>query len=339
MFATPVGQPKSCRCLIRHGFGNTIDQLGLRRALPWARRLLLRKPVEPPIDTSFARRVRLVLEDLGPTFIKFGQVLSTRPDLFPESILLELSRLQEHVPPFSRPNKQLRFWPISSGNRRDQLFKEFDLEPIAAGSLGQVHAATLRDDTKVAIKVRRPNAVRDVERDLSLMLDLARVAERRAELAVFDPVGLVNYFSRSIRRELNFQREGRTIDQFRRMFHDDATLYVPRVFDEFTTESVLTMEFIDGFRVDDLEAATRLGLDPKELACNGARIFLKQAFELGVFHGDPHPGNVRILPDGTVALIDFGMIGQLSEETRERLVDLLFAVSRKDVRTVVAIVR
>jgi ubiquinone biosynthesis protein len=171
------------------------------------------------------------------------------------------------------------------------------------------------------------------------MRELAVLVERNIpEARVFDPVGLVNHFARSIRRELNFAREGRSMDEFRRMFRKDPTLHVPPVFWDLTTEAVLTMEFVDGFRIDELNKLTQSKFTPAEIAGNGARIFMKMAFEFGMFHGDPHPGNIRIRNDGTICLLDFGMIGLLDTKTRERLVDLFLAISHQDVDTSVKLV-
>ena len=172
------------------------------------------------------------------------------------------------------------------------------------------------------------------------MMELATLIEKQIpELAIFDPVGLVNHFSRTIQRELNFSREGRTIDEFRRLFRNDATLYVPRVFTDLTSNAVLTMEFIDGCKIDDARGLESAGISPADVAANGSRIFMKMAFELGVFHGDPHPGNIRIMPDGAIALLDYGMIGVLDDELRELLVDLFTSIARQDVKTGTKVIR
>lgn len=324
--------------LLNHGFGDLVDRIGLKNVWYRWRRLFSRKPSEPVRHLKLVERVRLTLESLGPTYIKFGQVMSTRPDLVPHEMLAELLKLQENVPPFSsevaveRVEREL-------GRPISELFATFERAPLAAGSLGQVHRATHFDGTPLAVKIRRPGAVRSVERDLSLMHEIAVLIERHiAEARIFDPVGLVNHFARSIRRELNFAREGRTMDEFRRLFRQDATLYVPHVFWELTTDAVLTMEFIDGLRIDETEAQAACGLSPADLAANGARIFMKQAFEFGVFHGDPHPGNIRIRRDGTICLLDYGMVGMLDERMREQLIDLLLAVSQQDVDAAVKLV-
>lgn len=324
--------------LLNHGFGDLVDRIGLRTAWYRWRRFFGRKEPEPLRHLRVVERIRMMLEKLGPTFIKFGQVMSTRPDLVPEEMLVELQKLQEGVPPFCS-DEAIAEIESELGQPVDKLFADFDRTPLAAGSLGQVHRATHFNGTPLAVKIRRPTALRDVERDLLLMEEMAVLLDRNvAEAKVFDPVGLVNHFARSIRRELNFSREARTMDEFRRLFREDATLYVPQVFWELTTDAVVTMEFVDALRVDELDQLCGEANNPPRIAACGARIFMKQIFEYGVFHGDPHPGNIRIKRDGTVCLLDYGMIGILDDSTREHLIDLLLAVSKRDVDTAVMLV-
>ncbi len=317
--------------LLNHGFGDVVDRLRLMRYLRWWRRVIMRKP-DPAPRLTFAQRIRLTIEELGPTFVKFGQVISTRPDLLPPAIIAELEKLQEHVPPFSGA-QAVQLIETELGAPVAKLFAQFDEKPVAAGSLGQVHRALHYDGRQLAVKIRRPTAVHDIERDLSLMSDLAVLVERHfPEAEVFDPVGLVSQFARTIRREINFGREGRTMDEFRRLFRNDATLHIPAVCWELSTDAVVTMEFIEGLKVSDHDGLLAAGLSPAEIAANGARIFIKMSFEFGLFHGDPHPGNMRILPNGVIGLIDYGMVGRLEEEKRDQLIDLLLAVNKGNVR-------
>ena len=325
--------------LFKYGFGEIADQLNPRRHVPFLRRRALKKAQSIEPELSVPQRIRLVLEELGPTFIKFGQVMSTRPDLIPIEVIDELKNLQEQVPPFPS-DAAVRAVEDELHAPVDELFLEFDREPLGAGSLGQVHLARHKDGTRLAVKIRRPTAVRDVERDLALMLDLAELAVSKIKfLEVFDPVGLVQHFSRTIRREMNFRREGRTMQEFTRLFSQDATLYVPKVYDELTTEAVLTMEYVDGCRPDDTGAMASLPITAPQLAVNGAHIFMRMAFEFGIFHGDPHPGNLRVLPDGRIAFLDYGMVGTLGEEKREQLVDLFVSVAKPDVDRAVHLVQ
>lgn len=324
--------------LVNYGFDDLVDQLGLRRYLRFGRRLLFWKRTEPEIKLTRAKRIRLALESLGVTFIKFGQVVSTRPDLVPRDVVNELAKLQERVPSFPSETA-IEIVERELDGSIDTLFAEFDRKPLAAGSLGQVHKARHHDGTELVVKIKRPDIDRVIEQDLSLMYELATMIERHfPDAEVFDPVGLVNQFSRTIRRELQFMREARSTDEFYRLFQDDATLYVPKIFWDMTQGDIITMEYIDGYRIDDDEELKNLPISPHDVAANGARIFMKMTFEFGIFHADPHPGNFRVLPDGSLCLIDYGMIGVLEEERRDLLVDMLLNVAKKDTAKLVEVV-
>lgn len=324
--------------LLKYGFSDVVDRMGLLGYLQWGRKML-RTPQEerqPPLTR--AQRIRLALEELGPTFIKFGQVISTRADLVPPEIIDELSHLQESVPEFDS-EVAVRIVEDELGGKVEDLYAEFDRTPLAAGSLAQVHRARHHDGTPLAVKIRRPNAVHDIERDIALLREMAiLLSQHLPESEVFDPIGLVNQFARSITRELNFAREGRTQDEFSRLFKDDATLYVPKVFWPLTSEAVLTMEFIEGYRIQDKAELLACGLNPCEIARNGALIFMKMSFEIGTFHGDPHPGNMRIFSNGKICLLDYGLIGHVEEYKRDLLVDLFLSISKRDVSRAVDVV-
>lgn len=327
--------------LIQFGFGDLVDRLNLRGYMNWGKKVVTRK--ESPVNERLTRsqRIRMALESLGPTFIKFGQVASTRPDIIPADVINELASLQEKVPPF--PSEQAKeVLEKELGGSLSSLFQEFEMEPIAAGSLGQVHRAVHKDGSLLAIKIRRPNVIAGIESDISLMTEIALLVEKHIpEAEIIDPVGLVNLFARTIRRELDYVREARSMQEFTRLFKKDASLYIPKIYSDLSTDSILTMEFIDGIRLDHVCDHPKLSEKSYELAGNGARIFMKQIFELGVFHGDPHPGNVRYLMDGSFCLLDYGMTGRIDEQTREQLVDLFLCINSrnvaKGVRTVKAI--
>jgi len=324
--------------LLKYGFSDVVDRMGLLGYLQWGRKMLRTPENERQPPLTRAQRIRLALQELGPTFIKFGQVLSTRADLIPADLIEELSRLQESVPPFAS-EKAIEIIEEELGGKVEDLFAEFEQSPLAAGSLAQVHRAKHHDGTSLAVKIRRPNAVHDIERDIALLREMAiLLATHLPESEIFDPIGLVNQFARSITRELNFGREGRTQDEFARLFKNDATLYVPKVYWPLTSEAVLTMEFIEGMRISDTESLRSHGLNPAEIAKNGALIFMKMSFEIGTFHGDPHPGNMRIFSNGRICLLDYGLIGHVEEYKRDLLVDLFLSVSKRDVARAVEVV-
>ncbi|NNJ25703.1 ABC1 kinase family protein [Alienimonas chondri] len=328
--------------LVRHGFGDVVRRLNLRRYLNFGRRVFFWRQDPPPApERTTPERLRMALEDLGPTFIKFGQVASTRPDVLPAEVIVELTKLRETVPPFDG-EVAVAAVEAALGRTVAEAYREFDPVPVAAGSLGQVHRAVGHDGADLAVKIRRPGVKSDVERDVSLMFDLAALIERRLpELKVFDPAGLVRHFSRTIRREVDFTREANAAAEIARLFGPDSDdLCVPVVQEDLTAEAVLTTTWLSGLPADEPATLRARGLDPAEIAAKGARVFLKQVFRFGLFHGDPHPGNVRVIPptadhpQGRIGLLDFGMVGVLDELVRDRLVDLLAAVAREDVAAV-----
>jgi ubiquinone biosynthesis protein len=283
------------RVLAKYGFSDLVAAIHLDRYLPFKKKLV--RAAKDPRLASLSRceRARLALEDLGPTFIKFGQIMSNRPDLMPEDLILELKKLQESVPAF--PGETARQLLEEELNAPiDSLFSDFSIAPIAAASISQVHHATLPSGESVAVKVQRPNIEQVIKTDLEIMFHFASLAEKHIEgMETIDPAAMVKEFERSIIQELDFTVEASHIETFSRKFSGDETVYVPRVYVDYTTKRVLTMEFIDGIKRSDRETLVQTGLDPKLIAAHGADSILKQVFEHGFFHADPHPGNMRIL--------------------------------------------
>ncbi|MEB2310141.1 MAG: AarF/ABC1/UbiB kinase family protein [Candidatus Brocadiaceae bacterium] len=323
------------RILTKHGFGFAIQQLRLEdhiigRGIIKMR--IVRRFIEP--RESRAVRLRKALEELGPTFIKFGQILSIRPDLIPLDLCNELSKLQDNVPPFGYEyvRKQIR---ESFGKYPEELFASFDPEPLAAASLGQVHRAKLKTGESVVVKVQRPDIRKMIETDIDILYTLAQLANRyMQEVRLFNPVGIVNEFSKVITKEIDFTCEAHNIDRFRKNFKDSAMVHIPAVFWDCTRLKVITTEEIKGIRLNDYLNQMHTAEEKKAVAANGANAVLQQIFIDGFFHADPHPGNIFILPNNVVAFIDFGMVGRLDEDTKDVIVSLLIAVSMKNINSI-----
>jgi ubiquinone biosynthesis protein len=274
--------------------------------------------------------LRLALEELGTTFIKLGQILSTRADLLSPEYLVELRKLQDSAPPVAFEEIQQAILS-ELGQPIEKLFARFDSMPLAAASIGQAHAATLWDGTEVVVKVRKPGVVEQVNEDLEILRELAVTASRHWDFAdQYDLIGLVDEFSQTLRSELDYIREGHSAERFATNFVSDPHVHVPRVFWEETTARVLTLERISGVKINDLAALDQQGTDRRWLASYATNIVLKMVCEDGFFHADPHPGNFFIEKNGTIGLIDFGMVGVLDEPTQELLAELLIAIDHED---------
>ncbi|OGW51322.1 MAG: hypothetical protein A2078_13745 [Nitrospirae bacterium GWC2_57_9] len=316
----------------RHGFGHLIEQLGLQRFVSFGRRMLVfrkKRPPEGPVRTT-PERLRIMFEELGPSFIKFGQVLSCRPDLLPVEYARELCKLTDSVSPF--PFEQAKeIIEHDLGAPLDLLFQEFDPAPVAAASIAQVHKAVLRDGSEVMVKVQRPHIDRVIERDISILAGIAQLMEAYLpEIAVHNPRGIVAEFSRTINRELDFFTEAANAARLRQNFEQSNELYIPRVHSTLTTRHVLVLDRIEGIRVDDFARIEREGYDRHEIARKGASAYFKMVFQDGFFHGDPHPGNIFILPDGRLALVDFGIMGRVTEENMQYFADTIIAIVERD---------
>ena len=314
--------------LARHGMGYLLGVFGLERMVPFHRGLLGHPRREQPYTRP--EHLRLALEELGATFVKLGQILSTRPDLLPPDHQVELARLQDAAPAVS--GDAVRELIASElGHAPEQAFASFDIRPLAAASIGQAHSATLADGTELVVKVRRPGVVEQVEEDLEVLRNLAARASRRWEAAAdYDVVGLAEEFAETLRAELNYLREGRNAERFAANFAGDADVHIPKVFWETTTSRVLTLERIRGINVGDLAALDAAGIDRRAVAVRATRVTAQMIFEDGFFHADPHPGNLFIEDDGRIGLIDFGMVGAIDERLRERLGSMLVALARED---------
>lgn len=270
------------------------------------------------------------MEELGPTFIKFGQILSSRPDLIPPDFYEEFSRLQDKVAPF--PYEQVQeIIKKEFGKELNELFLNFSETSFASASIAQVHKAELKSGQEVIVKVRRPNIRENISRDCFILQHLARLAERYIpEAKIYNPVGLVEEFSYVIRQELDFTIEAAHANRFRKNFEEDSSVFIPKVFPELTTQSVLTMEKIEGIKINDFEALDKAGFDRCKLALQGVTFYLRQIFDHGFFHADPHPGNIFVLEDGRLAFVDFGIVGRVSKPMLMSCARIFKALVKRD---------
>lgn len=287
---------------------------------------------------STPARIRMALTELGPTFIKFGQLISTRPDLIGPELAEELSQLQTQTPHDSFEDIR-EVVEMDQGRPLEMLFESFEETPIASASIGQVHTARLLDGREVVVKVRHPGIESVIDTDLDILSGMAHLAERIEDFKHYQPRQIVSDMSRMMRRELDFRREMRNLIQFRSMFRKDQTVVIPQPFPKFSTERMLTMERIRGKK---LSQCAENGMTPEELddlARKGANLYMKMIFDEGFFHADPHPGNILLLETNQFALLDFGMVGRISEKLREEIESMLVAIVNRDVALLVAIVR
>jgi len=322
------------RVLIHHGFGQILDALDILPYLSIPQRLLRRwRPAEVPLGTP--ERLRLALEELGPTFIKLGQALSTRPDLLPPAYISELSKLQDTVPPEPWDPIKARI-EEELGGRTEGFFIEFEEEPIAAASLAQVHAATLPDGSEVVLKVQRPEIQGTIETDLEILFDLAELLDEHTPLGdIYDLSGIAKEFATGLRSELDFYREGRNADRLRENFRGVHYLRIPEVYWKFTTRRLLVLERIRGIKIDKFEALDEAGYDRPRIAERAADIIIQEVLEDGFFHADPHPGNFVVMPGEVIGAMDFGLVGHLSHQMRLDLIRLYVAAVELDAKGVV----
>jgi ubiquinone biosynthesis protein len=313
--------------LLKYGFDDISFRI-LPEASVWRGLRFRRRKKRSNIPTP--RRLRLALTDLGPTFVKLGQLLSTRPDILPDEYITELELLQDQVRPF--PYDEVRQICLDEFEKQpEELLGSIDSTPLASASIAQVHRAVTKSGEVVAVKVQRPGIRTRIEADLVILDELTALMERRVpELSWFRPREILAQFANSIRRELDFVAEAQALERFRANFESDESRVIPRVHWELSSRRVLTTEFIDGVKVNDLEELDARGYDRKEIARNGARAVLKEVFEHRLFHADPHPGNVFVLDGNVIATVDFGIVGRLDEDTAEYLGGLLSAVVHRD---------
>ena len=316
--------------LFKYGFESLIDRLHLGQYLDIGIRMISHKSHERFEILSRYERLRMAFEELGPTFIKMGQILSTRPDLIPVEFIRELEKLQDNVPPF--PFSQAK--EIVERELRASLtdnFLHFHESPLAAASIAQVHRAQLKTGEEVIVKVQRPGMRKIIDVDLEILFHLATLSEKYIEeLEIYRPTKIIEEFALTLEKEINFNVEASYVEHFARQFIGNETIYVPKIFRHLTTEHVLTMEYVEGIKVSDITSLDQRGFDRKIIASRGADLMLEQIFINGFFHADPHPGNVCVLPGNVICYLDFGMMGHVDQLSRHNFANILYGYVLRD---------
>lgn len=317
--------------LLKYGFEEILDRLHVQDFPNLIKNYLIKRSGREFAGTPRQTRLRMAIEELGPTFIKLGQMLSTRPDLIPPAYIAEFQKLQHSVSTF--PSRAaIETIETELGQPLTSVFSAFEEQPLAAASIAQVHRAVTRQGETVVVKVQRPGIRSVISQDMEILATLAHMLKRRfPENEVWDPVAIIEEFRSWIFKELDFLQEARNADRFLINFKEDQTVYVPKVYWPLTSSKILTMAHVAGISVTDIDRLVQAGLDPKAVARNGACAFLKQVFFDGFFHGDPHPGNLRVLPGNVIAPLDYGLMGRLDDDLQNQVGSLLQGIVNRDI--------
>ncbi|MBI3753068.1 MAG: AarF/ABC1/UbiB kinase family protein [Deltaproteobacteria bacterium] len=316
--------------LVKHGFYPIIERIHLAKLISLPQRILGKKASAEQAAVSLAVRTRFAFEELGPTFIKFGQILSTRPDILPEDFIKEFLKLQDEVPPFPFQDV-IKVIEQEFKKPVNELFKEIEEKPVAAASIAQVHKAIAADGEQIVIKIQRPDIETTIDNDISILQYLAKLIMRYIpESRVYDPVGMVEEFAMTIKREMDFTLEASYTERFKKNHSDDPRVIIPGIYWNLTGRKVLTMERITGIKIDNIKKLKEGGIDTEKLSHIVAEILFRQVFEFGVFHGDLHSGNIFVVGPEQVAFVDFGIVGRIDKETQENLADIFVGLVRED---------
>ena len=319
--------------LIQYGFEDIVSSTPLQTLVPAKMRLLWSRQNKSVLDYSRWERVRLATEELGPTFVKLAQILSNRPDVLPEILIAELQKLQSEVPPFEFDLAKAII-ETESGQPIEDLFEYIDEVPIGSASIGQVYKAKLYTGEEVVIKVQRPDVKETIEADLVIIKEIVRLTENYLKKqGVLNPNDIVVTFEKTIRKELDYLHEARSIEQFRSLYQSNPNLYIPKPYKNLSTSHILVLEYISGCKITDVTQQAAWGIDPRDTAEKVMDIYLTQFFEYGVFHADPHPGNVLVRKDGIICLLDFGMVGRLRPNDKYAFAGIFLSMARKDARS------
>lgn len=323
--------------LLKYGFADVVSHTYFSKLVPKNEKWVPTREGHSVFEFSRYERLRLAFEELGTSYIKFGQIASNRPDLLPQELINEFEKFQDHVAPI---DAALIKQTLEANFKQplEDLFADIDYSPLASASMSQVHRATLPTGEKVVLKVQRPDIIENIEADIYILYNMAGFVEKHfPESKSFQPVGLVRMFERSIMKELNFRGEAANILRFQRNFAGNDFIYVPNVYPVLCTKHVLTMEYIEGFKVTNLKELEHYGISRSQLALDGINLYFEQVFDHGFFHADPHPGNFFVLPNKKVCFIDFGMMGTIIEKDKILLGDMMLAMARRDSKTLIKV--
>ena len=316
--------------LIKYGFEDVVTNSTLRNFVSEKGRVSWTRQGQPVFQYTRWERIRMVCEELGPTFIKLAQVLSNRPDMLPAALITELEKLQDNVPavPFEEIKATIE---AETGKKLDEVFQTFNEKPLATASIGQVHKARLHSGKEVVVKIQRPGVKELVYRDLAILTDGVNRADRYLKKqGILNAMDMVRSFERSMHKELDYRTEARNLERFRNLYKEYKNFVIPAAFREYSTEKLMVMEFIGGCKISDVAQLRAWGLDPRKVAENGMNIYLTQIFEFGIFHADPHPGNVLVRKDGVICLLDFGMVGTLMKKDKYSFAGIFVGMAEGD---------
>lgn len=316
--------------LIKYGFEDVVTNSTLRNFVSEKGRLSWQRQGLPVFQYTRWERIRMVCEELGPTFIKLAQVLSNRPDMLPAPLIEEFEKLQDNVPAVSFEEVKATI-ESETGKKLEDVFQTFNEKPLATASIGQVHKARLKSGKEVVVKIQRPGVKDMVYRDLAILTDAVNRADRYLKKqGILNAMDMVRSFERSMHKELDYRTEARNLERFRNLYKSYTNFIIPAAFREFSTEKVMVMEFIGGCKISDVAQIKAWGLDPRKVAENGMNIYLTQIFEFGIFHADPHPGNVLVRKDGVICLLDFGMVGTLMKKDKFSFAGIFVGMAEGD---------
>ena len=318
--------------LVQYGFEDIVTTTALKRFIPTQNKVNWIRAEKSIFELTRWERIRMVIEELGPTFVKLAQMISNRPELLPAPLIEEFQKLQDKVPSFQGKTAR-EIIAATTGKTVEETFAYFDEVPIGSASIGQVHRAQLLTGEDVVVKIQRPKIRSKILTDLALIKDLIKILENYFKKnGILNPLEIAETFEKSMYNELDYSVEANNIINFRKLYKKEDSFYIPKVYKALSNKKILVIEFIGGCKITDVKQLKLWGLEPEKIAEKGLDIYLKQIFEFGYFHADPHPGNVLIKPDGTVVLIDFGMIGKLTKQNKYAFAGVFIGLAQQDAK-------